>query len=276
MDRIHRHPERLLPARDGRQLHQRIRHQARLGALGHHARRSGHGPLPDSLRRRALRLILVRHALRPRLRRVLEVARPAREDAWAHNGGLDAPRVELRGAAQRERGACGERVHPGLGREVRRQHGRLGAVDRGRADPDHVAVAAAAHVRQRGLVQALRADHVDVVEPQVLRRGKGLRGAVGHVPRVVDQYVKVAGRVEDGLDGGPDGGLVEKIDGYGPEVGVVRARELGQSLFLGLGVTAVHVHAGEDRVAVAREGAGRQGTEAGRGAGDEHGLSHCC
>jgi hypothetical protein len=48
-------------------------------------------------------------------------------------------------------------------------------------------------VRQGGAVDALRAEHVDVVLPDELVRREGLRRAEHHVPGVVDDGVQAPG-----------------------------------------------------------------------------------
>ena len=58
-----------------------------------------------------------------------------------------------------------------------------------------------AQVRQRGAVEALRAEHVDVVELGQLLRGERLGRTGDHVARVVHDYVEAALLGEDGGDG---------------------------------------------------------------------------
>jgi hypothetical protein len=56
-------------------------------------------------------------------------------------------------------------------------------------------------LRQRGPIDALRAEHVGVIDLQELFGSEGFRSTEDHVPRVVDDDIETAVFLDDSLDG---------------------------------------------------------------------------
>src|SRR5207253_8491472 len=83
---------------------------------------------------------------------------------------------------------------------VGRQVWRGAAASAGAADPEHEAVALFAQYGERGPVEALRREHVGVVDAGDLLRGERLGRALHEVAGVVDHDVEATVLVHDGLD----------------------------------------------------------------------------
>lgn len=115
-----------------------------------------------------------------------EVVCAAGESARHDDRRLDAPAREL------PRVDDGHRVHPGLGREVRRQVGRGPAGDAAAGDPDQQSPALPPYLRKGGTVDALRAEDVHVVQVRQLLWREGLGGAEDHVTGIVHDDVDPA------------------------------------------------------------------------------------
>jgi hypothetical protein len=56
-------------------------------------------------------------------------------------------------------------------------------------------------LRQRGTIDALRAEHVGVIDLQELFGSEGFRRTKDHVSRVVDDDIETAVFLDDSLDG---------------------------------------------------------------------------
>jgi hypothetical protein len=56
-------------------------------------------------------------------------------------------------------------------------------------------------LRQRSTIDALRAEHVGVIDLQELFGSEGFRGTKDHVSRVVDDDIETAVFLDDSLDG---------------------------------------------------------------------------
>src|SRR5712671_1686583 len=179
---------------------------------------------------------------------------------------LDAP------ARQLARIEDGQRVHRRFGREIGREIGRRSASGAAARYPDEQALFRRAHVRQDGPVDALRAEHVDVVLLRELLGQERLGRAEHHVTRIVDQHVDLAALGHDLLDRHIDRRLGLNVELDRAQVDAIALRGLGH-LGRVLGVAASDIaHRGVDGVSGLGERFGRQAAEAAGSAGDENDL----
>ena len=99
-----------------------------------------------------------------------EVVRATGEGPWNNDGGLDTP------PSQFTRVDYGQYIHPGLGREVRRQIGWRSARGAAARHPNYKTPSLFAQLRQGRAVHALRAQDVDVIQ---LRELFGVNASAG-------------------------------------------------------------------------------------------------
>jgi hypothetical protein len=127
-------------------------------------------------------------------------------------------------------------------------------------------------MRKRRAVDALGAEHVDVVELGELLRCEGLRGAEHHVPGIVHDHVDAAVLGDDFRDAGVDRRL---------RVHVELERAQVDAVLLGVGFEIGHLrrvaarglpHRGIDGVSRVRERICRQPAEAAGGSRDDDDL----
>jgi hypothetical protein len=122
------------------------------------------------------------------------VVRAPGERARHDDRRLDPP------ARQLARIEDGQRVHRRFGREIGRKIRRRSASGAAARDPEKQTLFRRAHVRQDGPVDALRAEHVDVVLHRELLGQERLGWPKHHVTRIVDQHVDLAALGHDFLD----------------------------------------------------------------------------
>lgn len=199
---------------------------------------------------------------------VSEVIRPLREGAGNDDRRLDSPARELARVLNRQR------VHRRLGREIGRQERRCATGRAAARDPDQQPLAPLAHVRKRGAVDPLRAEHVLVVELGELLGREALGRSECHVAGVVHDHVEVAVPLEDGRDGGIDRRLGSDVELEGVQIhGPVARVGCGRG-HLGRVAPGRLAHARVDRVARVSQRVGRQASETAGSAGDQDDVLH--
>lgn len=143
------------------------------------------------------------------------------------------------------------------------------ALDAAAGHPEHEPPAPAAHAGQRGAVDALGGEHVDVVELRELFRGEGLGGAGGHVAGVVDEHVDPAGLGLDLRYSRVDGVLRVHVEFDGAQVDTVLAGVVGRGLDLRRVAARGVAHARVHGVAGVCQGPGGEGAETAGGTRDD-------
>jgi hypothetical protein len=121
-----------------------------------------------------------------------EVVGALREGARHDDRCFDSPTREFAGIAD------GQRVHCRLRSEIWREVRRHTATRAARRDPDDETATLFAQLRQRGPVDALDAEHVDVVELGELLGRERFGRAERHVAGIVDHDIDAA-RIGDDL-----------------------------------------------------------------------------
>src|SRR6267143_6767702 len=138
--------------------------------------------------------------------RMREMIGATGEGAGNDNRGLDPPTRQFTGV---DYGQC---VHPGLGREVRRQIGWRSPGGAAARYPNHKAPSLFAQLRQSCAVYTLRAQDVDVIQLRELFGRESFGWTKNHVSGIVNDHVEATVLGNDLLDGCVTGFLRRNVE----------------------------------------------------------------